>query len=79
MPPPDFLPALGRILVLAGLLIAAAGLFLAFGGHLPFLGRLPGDLVFGRGNVRIYLPLATSVLLSLVLTLVLGLIAWLRR
>jgi hypothetical protein len=79
MTPQDALPALGRVLLIAGLLVAAIGLFLAFGGRLPFLGRLPGDLVFGRGNIRVYLPLTTSLLVSIVLTLILTLIAFLRR
>jgi len=79
MTPPDSLPVLGRILIVAGLLIAAAGLFLTFGGRFSFLGRLPGDFVFGRGNVRVYLPLTTSLLISVALTLILALISWLRR
>lgn len=79
MTPPDTLPLLGRLLIIIGLLIAAAGLFLTLGERLSFLGRLPGDFVLGRGNVRVYLPLTTSLLLSVLLTLVIALIAWLRR
>jgi len=79
MTPPDSLPVLGRVLIVAGLLIAAAGLFLTLGGRLSFLGRLPGDFAFGRGNVRVYLPLTTSLLLSVLLTLIIAVISWLRR
>ena len=64
---------MGKALIAAGLLIAALGALMTLG--LP-LGRLPGDLVLRRGSVTIYLPLATCVILSIVLTLVL---AWIRR
>jgi hypothetical protein len=69
------LDALGRLLLFAGIGLALLGLLLLVAGRIPFLGRLPGDLSFGSGNVQVYVPLATSVLLSLVLTLVLNLLA----
>lgn len=65
---------IGRTLVVVGLAIAALGVVLAAFGALG-LGRLPGDLVFRRGNVRIYVPLATSLLLSLILTVVLQILS----
>lgn len=64
---------IGRALVVIGLAVAAVGVLLVAAGAVG-LGRLPGDLVFRRGNVRIYVPLATSLVLSLLLTLVLGLL-----
>jgi hypothetical protein len=67
---------LGRTLVLAGVALAVIGLLVGFGDRLPFrLGRLPGDLSFGGKNTRVYIPLGTSLLLSLVLSL----LAWLFR
>lgn len=63
----------GKVLVLIGLGIAALGLLVMLG--LPF-GRLPGDIVVKRGNFSFYFPLATSILLSIILTLV---FAFLRR
>jgi hypothetical protein len=57
---------LGLITVGIGLLVMAAERFSFFR-----LGRLPGDILYRRENVTIYIPLATSLLLSLVLTLVL--------
>ena len=69
------LPPLGRVLVVAGLVLAGLGLLLSLGGRIPGLGRLPGDIVVERGSFRLYIPLATSILLSLVLTGVL----WLLR
>ena len=78
--PTDAPQALGRMMLLLGILLAAAGLFLLFGKHLPgFLGRLPGDITLRRGNVQVYIPFGTCILLSLVLTLVLAFLSWWRR
>lgn len=68
--------ALGRVLVVVGLVVAVLGAVLVVGGRLG-LGQLPGDLAFRRGPVRVYLPIATSVVLSIVLTVLLNL--FLRR
>ena len=59
----------GRLLIVFGLLIAAVGVVLVLAGRLPWLGRLPGDISIQRGNWTFYFPLATSILVSLVLTL----------
>jgi DUF2905 family protein len=47
------------------------GLFLTFGGRVPGVGRLPGDVVYRRGNFTFYFPIVTCILLSVVLTLLL--------
>jgi Protein of unknown function (DUF2905) len=60
---------MGKMLVLVGLGIAALGLLVMLG--VP-LGRLPGDFYVRRGNVSFYFPLATSIILSILLTLVLA-------
>jgi len=57
---------MGRALMVIGLVVAAAGLLMTLG--LP-LGRLPGDFAFKRGNFSFYFPLATSILASIILTL----------
>jgi DUF2905 family protein len=57
---------MGRLLIVVGLVIAGIGLLVSFG--LP-LGRLPGDFTFRRGNFSFYFPLATSIVVSIVLTL----------
>ena len=61
----------GRMLVVFGLLIALVGIALVLVGRVPWLGRLPGDIHIQRGNWTFYFPLATSLLLSVVLTLIL--------
>ena len=70
------LQPLGRVLIVAGLFLAGVGLLLSLGGKIPGLGRLPGDIVVERGNFRLYVPLATSFLLSVILT---GVLRLLRR
>jgi hypothetical protein len=59
---------MGKLLVFFGLGIAALGLLVMVG--VP-LGRLPGDIVVKRGNFSFYFPLATSIILSILLTLIL--------
>jgi hypothetical protein len=63
----------GKLLLVVGLVIAGIGLLMMAG--IPF-GRLPGDIVIRRGSGTFYFPLATSILLSIILTL---LLAVLRR
>jgi hypothetical protein len=62
---------IGRLLVIVGCTLLILGLVLTFAGRVPGLGRLPGDIVYRRGNFTFYFPLATSIVLSLVLTAVL--------
>jgi hypothetical protein len=60
---------IGKTLVVLGLLIALVGVVLVFVGRVPWIGRLPGDIHVQRGNWSFYFPIATSIVLSLVLTL----------
>jgi hypothetical protein len=66
--------ALGRVLIVLGLVVTGVGGLLVLADRLPWIGRLPGDVSFQRGPWSIYVPLGTSIVLSLVLTLVLWLI-----
>lgn len=70
------LSGFGRMLILMGLAIAGLGLLLELVSRgMPFgLGRLPGDLYIQRGNFRFYAPIATSLILSVLLSLLLGLV-----
>lgn len=72
MPPnyPVDITPFAKTLIGAGLLIAAIGVaLLLIGNKLPWLGRLPGDIVIKRENFTVYFPLATSIIVSLALTL----------
>lgn len=68
---------LGRGLIVAGLLLAATGAVLVLAGKLPLVGRLPGDLVIRRERFTLYAPLATSLVLSVIFTVLLRL--WRRH
>jgi len=64
---------IGKTLLLLGIVLALVGLLLMFVPRIPWLGRLPGDFSFGGENWRVYIPLGTSLVISLILTLLLWL------
>jgi Protein of unknown function (DUF2905) len=71
---------LGRLLVIVGIVLTTAGALLYFSGRLPFrLGRLPGDIVHRGEHATFYFPIATSILLSIGLSLILWLVSHFRR
>lgn len=61
--------ALGKLLILLGVLIILMGLLLMMGDKIPWLGRLPGDILIKKEKFTFYFPLTTSILISLLLTL----------
>ena len=67
---------MAKLLIVVGLLIVGLGLILLLAGRVPWIGRLPGDIYIRRGNWTFYFPLATSLIISLILTLILW---WLGR
>ena len=67
-------PEVGRIVFVIGLVLVAVGLLAMLGIRLP-LGRLPGDISIGGERGGIFIPLATSLLISLVLTVILNLLS----
>jgi hypothetical protein len=66
------LSALGKMILFIGLTLTAFGLLLVFAPKLPWLGRLPGDFSLQTGSLKIYAPLATCLILSLLITLILN-------
>ncbi|MGH7817315.1 MAG: DUF2905 domain-containing protein [Candidatus Binatia bacterium] len=62
---------LGKTLIYLGLLLVVIGLVLSFAGKLPWLGHLPGDISIERERFSFYFPLATCILISIVISLVL--------
>ena len=64
---------LGKFLIIFGVIAIAVGLVLAAGPRIPWLGRLPGDIFIKKGNFSFYFPLATSVILSIILTVLINL------
>lgn len=61
---------LGKTLIYLGIFLVAVGLIFSFGGRLPWLGHLPGDIYIQRERFTFYFPLTTCILISLVITLV---------
>jgi hypothetical protein len=63
------LGALGKMLILLGVVIIVMGLLLLVGEKIPWIGRLPGDIIIKKEKFTFYFPLATSILISIILTL----------
>jgi hypothetical protein len=64
---------IGRILILAGLIVVVLGIIISFSDRIPLLGKLPGDIMIKRDNFTFYFPLTTSIILSIVLSIILRL------
>jgi len=69
----------GRLLLVAGVVLAAVGLLLMFGARIPLLGRLPGDIRHEGPHGAFYFPIATCIVLSIILTIVLNVVLRLLR
>jgi len=65
----DSIQYIGKFLILLGLIVTAIGGLLLLSGKIPWLGRLPGDILIQKKNFIFYFPLATGIFLSLILTL----------
>jgi len=64
---------MGKLLILAGIILVLMGMVFLWGNKVPFLGKLPGDIYVHRGNFTFYFPLSTCIVISLILTLILTL------
>ncbi|MEE9572273.1 MAG: DUF2905 domain-containing protein [Candidatus Neomarinimicrobiota bacterium] len=63
----------GKILIFIGLLLAILGFVFIFGNKIPFIGRLPGDIAVERRNYSFYFPVATCIIISVVISFILWL------
>ncbi len=61
----------GKLLIFFGLLLTVLGIFILFGSRIPFLGRLPGDIVIERKTFSFYFPVVTCLFISAILSFVL--------
>jgi hypothetical protein len=66
---------LGRSLIIIGMVLVVIGLIISFAPRLPWLGKLPGDILIKKENFSFYFPLASCLLISLILSFVM----WLFR
>ncbi len=60
---------LGKMLILLGVFIILIGILLVIGEKIPWIGRLPGDIIIRKKNFTFYFPIVTSILISILLTL----------
>ncbi len=66
---PEFQP-IGKILIVIGIFIIVIGIIFLFGNKIPFLGKLPGDIIIKKKNFTIYFPIVTSILLSAIFSFI---------
>lgn len=60
---------MGKMLIIAGIVLIVAGVLVTYGPKIPFLGKLPGDIRIEKENFKFYFPITTSILVSVLLSL----------
>jgi hypothetical protein len=65
--------AIGKMLIVVGLVLAAVGALFLFADKIPYLGRLPGEIYIKRDRFSFYFPLTTSIIISVILTIIFSL------
>ena len=70
----DLMTGLGKLLIASGIVLVLVGVGVLVAGRVPWLGRLPGDIMIRRDNFTLYIPLASSLLLSAIISLLLYLL-----
>ena len=75
----DGFAPVGRLLIVAGVVLAGLGLLILLGPNIPGLGRLPGDIHIDRGSVQIYIPFGTMIVVSIILTILLNVFGFFGR
>jgi hypothetical protein len=73
------LDGLGKILLIVGGVIVVIGLLLVFAQHIPFFGKLPGDIFIKKDNWSFYFPIVTFLIISVLLTVIINLILFFLR
>lgn len=70
---PD-ISGLGKFFIIFGIIFLIIGILLLISPKIPFLGKLPGDILIKRDNFTFYFPLATSILLSIIITIIINIL-----
>lgn len=70
---PEF-QQMGKLLIFAGIFIFIIGIVFILGDKIPYIGRLPGDIIIKKKNFTFYFPIVTSLIISLIISLILYLI-----
>ncbi len=68
---------IGKYLIITGLVLVVIGEIFLLAGRVPWLGRLPGDIIVKRGNFTFYFPITTCILASIILSIIFYI--WSRR
>lgn len=68
-----------KILIIAGAVLIIVGLLWSMLGRFIHLGRLPGDIIIDKGNVKFYFPIVTCILISIVLSLISYIVRWFMK
>ncbi len=67
------MPAIGKMLIVMGIILVALGALFIFADKIPYLGRLPGDIYVKRDKFSFYFPITTSIIISIILTIIFSL------
>ena len=63
------MPSMGKMLIVAGTILVVLGLVFIYGPKIPWLGRLPGDISIKKDDLTFYFPIATSIIISIILSI----------
>lgn len=69
-----FVKNMGKFIIIIGLILVLIGIIMQFADKIPWIGRLPGDILIKRENFTFYFPLVTSIILSIIISLIIYLI-----
>jgi hypothetical protein len=67
------MPAIGKMLIILGIILIIVGIGFLFGDKIPFIGKLPGDILIKKERFSFYFPITTSIIISIILTIIFSL------
>jgi hypothetical protein len=67
------MPAIGKMLIILGIVLIIVGIGFLFGDKIPFIGKLPGDILIKKERFSFYFPITTSIIISIILTILFSL------
>jgi hypothetical protein len=67
------MPAIGKMLIILGIILIMVGIGFLFGDKIPFIGKLPGDILIKKERFSFYFPITTSIIISIILTILFSL------
>ncbi len=70
---------MGKILIIAGVILIVLGVLVTFSSRIPFIGKLPGDFSFEKDNFKFYFPLTSSIIISIIVSVILYFINRMRQ